>query len=119
MPAAPRWARINRCVFEPAADDALFKALADAGFTLINRSYDELVRLDLSLDWPSKSAIFSCRQPNLAANEFRRDPDIPDLLEFAPGVSFHDHPLLTSGQLVLQDKVGQLRRGQPTNCTTV
>ncbi|KAJ2710585.1 hypothetical protein H4R19_003677 [Coemansia spiralis] len=38
------------------------------------------------------------------SRSFIRDPDLHDVLAFAPGTDLHAHPLLASGGIVLQDK---------------
>lgn len=45
---------------------------------------------------------------SLKKGEFMLDPHIENLLVFAPGTDFHEHPLYQSGALILQDKASCL-----------
>lgn len=42
---------------------------------------------------------------NLDTENFIQDFHIPEVLIFAPGTKFHDHPGYLNGKLMLQDKV--------------
>jgi putative methyltransferase len=44
----------------------------------------------------------------LKSDQFVVDYHVPQLLVFAPGTSFYDHPLYTDGSLILQDKASCL-----------
>lgn len=42
---------------------------------------------------------------NLGEDEFMKDLHVKDLLVFATGTEFHQHPLYRNSTLILQDKV--------------
>ena len=45
----------------------------------------------------------------LSGKKFVLDLHLPELLVFPPQTDFHDNLLYTSGHIILQDKVGELR----------
>lgn len=81
----PRWARINLC---RGTEAELLARLTASGF---HRHDDAGLKLQ--------------------AQDYRFDRHIPQLLEFAATADFHDHELVTSGALILQDKVAGTTKG--------
>jgi len=78
----PRYARVN--LLQTTVDDVVAHFVAE-GYKLC-----ELV---------SKSTI--CREE---PKNFGRDDLLDDLLQFSPGLDLHDHPFVSGGKLILQDK---------------
>jgi len=79
--AFPRYARVN----------TLKISLAEARSQLISSP-------PFSLPTSSSSRV------SFTADEIKDDEHIPNLLLFPPGSDLHDHPLVKSGALILQDK---------------
>ncbi len=78
----PRWARINRCLVTP---EQVHARLAELAFQRVDQPDSE--------DAP------------LLDNQYAVDQHVAEVLQFSPTANFHDHALVTSGWLILQDKV--------------
>ncbi|TRY63701.1 hypothetical protein TCAL_03610 [Tigriopus californicus] len=95
----PRYVRINR-LLAPDTGTVMRQIQAD-GFSLMSQ-------VSLSQTYEQ----FLSRVRDLQPGQFILDYHIPDLLVFAPGSQFHDHPLYRAGVLLLQDKASCL----PVHC---
>jgi putative methyltransferase len=100
----PRYARINTL---HATDAQVHAALAAEGYTLASEKFDNSQR------WGTQ-AHAAASEPGAAAaaaadsaadsRRYCEDAHIPHLLVFAPGTDLHEHALLRTGQIILQDK---------------
>ncbi|GAM20478.1 hypothetical protein SAMD00019534_036530 [Acytostelium subglobosum LB1] len=85
----PRYVRVNTNVCQP--QHVIDHFVKNEAYTL-NTANTYCTKLDYGVD----------------AKTFFQDQDFPSILVFAPNVDLHDHPLLLSGHIILQDKASCL-----------
>jgi 16S rRNA C967 or C1407 C5-methylase (RsmB/RsmF family) len=97
----PRYARINTLRATPAA---VHDVLAKEGYSLAKTKF---TNNSDGQCWAATGTVAGADSGD-AADAQRRvyylDAHVPNLLVFAPGTDLHDHSLLQSGQIILQDK---------------
>ena len=127
----PRWVRVNHLMTDLDKAKAHFEkeGWVEMPFTDFMAKLDEIQELqrggsssnkvdskgdnkkDGAAKKPTKAQL-EAKDPKANSRKlgkvFARDRDLPDLLAFPPLTDFHDHPLLLSGHIVLQDKASAL-----------
>ncbi|KAI0243538.1 hypothetical protein L0F63_005398 [Massospora cicadina] len=79
--AIPRYVRVNTIL---TSTDAVIASFSKVGYELVTLA---------NIDWRDKRSLWICR-----------DPHVDDVLWLPPGTDLHKHPLVTSGNIILQDK---------------
>ena len=98
----PKYGRVN--LLKSTFDNAV-QMLVQSGFTLHN--WEHVIHLCKACTAAESQPLMSeISRPTICDHScFAQDPHVPDLLVFCPSVHLLEHPLYTSGRIMLQDKV--------------
>jgi len=102
----PRWVRVNHLLSDLSLAKSFFEkeGWVEIPFEAFFKQLDEMQALQAG----GGSSETSQKTGKKMAKVFCMDRDLSDLLAFPPLTDFHEHSLLLSGHIVLQDKASAL-----------
>ena len=98
----PKYGRVN--LLKSTFDNAI-QMLVQSGFTM--HDWEHVIHLCKACTAAKSPPLMSQISGSTTCDHscFARDPHVPDLLVFCPSIHLLEHPLYTSGMIMLQDKV--------------